>query len=115
MTWTVLEHPDFALERAALSLAVQEKLAEVILALEAIGPQLGRPKVDTLNGSRHNNMKEIRLSQDGVWRFAFAFDQERNAVILVGGNKEGQNQKRFYKDLIKVADDRMDDWLAAED
>lgn len=115
MAWVVLEHPEFSEERAGLSLPVQEKLAGVILALEAFGPQLGRPLVDTLSASRHRNMKEIRFSQDGVWRFAFAFDRERNAVILVGGNKEGRSQRRFYKELIALADDRMDDWLEAED
>ncbi|MBN9307696.1 type II toxin-antitoxin system RelE/ParE family toxin, partial [Devosia sp.] len=50
-----------------------------------------------------------------LWRFAFAFDQDREAVVLVGGNKDGANQKRFYGSLIKVADARFDDWLAAED
>ena len=60
-------------------------------------------------------MKELRFKLEGVWRFAFAFDPERNAVMLVGGNKEGKNQKRFYKQLIATADDRFDDWLEADD
>lgn len=48
--------------------------------LEAFGPQLGRPKVDTLTGSKHANMKELRFdAADGVWRVAFAFDPERTA------------------------------------
>lgn len=71
--------------------------------------------VDTLNGSKHGNMKEIRFRQDGLWRFAFAFDPGRDAVVLVGGNKDGANQKQFYKRLIKTADRRFDDWLEAED
>jgi hypothetical protein len=57
MPWVVVEHPTFAEERAQMSEAVRDKLAEVVLALEQIGPQLGRPKVDTLNASRHRNMK----------------------------------------------------------
>ena len=60
-------------------------------------------------------MKELRFKQNGVWRFAFAFDHDRNAVILIGGNKEGQNQKKFYKELIAKADGRFDDWLNASD
>jgi hypothetical protein len=87
--WTVLDHPDFARERATLPGTVQLKLAEALIALIEVGPNLGRPLVDTLKASRHKNMKEIRFSANGVWRFAFAFDLERNAVILVGGNKEG--------------------------
>ena len=54
------------------------------------------------------------MSEQGVWRFAFAFDEERNAVVLVGGNKQGKNQKRFYNGLIATADQRLDEWLDAE-
>ena len=114
MSWTVLEHPEFAVEREDLDSEVAEKLDALILLLEQYGPQLGRPYVDTCSGSGHANMKEMRFKIGGVWRFAFAFDEERNAVILVGRDKQGQNQKRFYKDLIAVADRRFDEWLAAE-
>ena len=115
MTWTVFEHPAFAHERGDLPQAVSDKLDAMILLLEKFGPDLGRPAVDRLNASAHANMKELRFRLEGVWRFAFAFDPERNAVVLVGGNKEGKNQKRFYKQLIAVADNRFDDWLAAND
>ncbi|HEY9012482.1 MAG TPA: type II toxin-antitoxin system RelE/ParE family toxin, partial [Devosia sp.] len=104
MPWIVHEHPEFIGERETLPEAVQDRLAEVILAIEEHGPDLGRPMVDTLNGSRHGNMKEIRFRQGGLWRFAFAFDPDRDAVVLVGGNKDGANQKQFYKRLIKTAD-----------
>ena len=81
--------------------------------LERFGPQLGRPHVDTLNGSRHSNMKELRLSTaDGVWRVAFAFDPERRAVLLVAGEKSGGSQRRFYRALIRKADERFDRHLA---
>lgn len=54
--------------------------------------------MDTLNGSKHANMKEMRFSAaDGEWRVAFAFDPERNAIVLVAGDKSGGSQKRFYK------------------
>jgi hypothetical protein len=107
--------PRFRQGDSQLPEAVQDRLDEVILAIEEHGPDLGRPLIDTLNDSRHRNMKEIRFRESGVWRFAFAFDQEREAVVLVGGNKDGANQKRFYKALIRVADTRFDDWLEAED
>lgn len=97
-----------------MPLTALQKLAEAVLTLEAVGPQLGRPLVDTLKASRHSNMKEIRFSAGGAWRIAFAFDEERNAVVLVGGNKAGRDQKRFYRDLIATADDRFDDWLSAK-
>lgn len=114
MTWSVLEHPDFVQEREDLPEGIQDRLDAVILLLEQYGPQLGRPHVDTLAGSDHANMKEIRVKGQGVWRFAFAFDEERHAVVLVGGDKQGKNQKRFYKALIAIADRRFDEWLEAE-
>jgi hypothetical protein len=79
--------------------------------LSEFGPHLGRPNVDTLNGSSFANMKELRFRRDGLWRFAFAFDSLQQAIVLVGGNKEGESQTRFYKNLVKVADARFSDQL----
>lgn len=80
------------------------------------GPQLGRPHVDTLKGSRHANMKELRLSAgDGEWRVAFAFDPVRRAVLLVAGEKSGGSQRRFYRTLIRKADERFDRHIARID
>jgi hypothetical protein len=116
MRWEVLEHPDFSKERAALPDEVKDKLAEVIKAMEQLGPRLKRPLVDTLNGSKHANMKEIRFKAgDGVWRFAFAFDPDQAGIILCGGDKQGENEKRFYKALIRRADARFDEWLESEE
>lgn len=56
-------------------------------------------------------MKELRFQKDGVWRFAFAFDPQQKAIVLVGGDKEGENQTKFYKNLIKVADARFSEHL----
>jgi len=81
-----------------------ELLARLV-ALEASGPALGRPHVDTLEGSSFSNMKELRFRVDGLWRFAFAFDPNRRAIVLVGGNKVGD--RRFYRELITVADKRF--------
>ena len=54
-------------------------------------------------------MKELRFRADGgVWRIAFAFDRERAAILLVGGDKSGVGSGRFYKALIKRADARFD-------
>ena len=81
--------------------------------LEQFGPRLGRPRVDTLKGSRHSNMKELRFeAADRVWRAAFAFDPKRNAVLPIAGDKSGDGEKRFYRRLIAKADERSDDHLA---
>jgi hypothetical protein len=90
-----------------LSASVQNELLARLGVLTEFGPSLGRPHVDTLNGSSFPNMKELRFQLDGLWRFAFAFDPLRRAIVLVGGDKEGKRQSDFYKTLITVADRRF--------
>ncbi len=112
MTWTVLFHDVFVVEFEALADELQDELLAHAKLLAEFGPNLGRPTVDTLKGSRHPNMKELRFSWNGqVWRVAFAFDPQRQAIVLVGGDKAGADQRRFYKRLITVADERYDNHL----
>lgn len=112
MSWNVLYHDAFAKEVEALPEAVQDELLAMALLLTSEGPMLGRPHADTLSGSRHTNMKELRFrADDGVWRVAFAFDPERQAILLVAGDKSGVAQKRFYRALIAKADKRLADHL----
>ena len=88
-----------------------EVMAKVQL-LKLLGPRLGRPHADTLNGSKHSNMKELRANtQDQVLRITFAFDPDRSAILLIGGDKSGVSQKRFYKQLIAKADELYDKHL----
>lgn len=113
MVWNVLFHDDFALEFDALADSLQDELLAHALLLKDFGPALGRPTVDTLKDSKHANMKQMRFAWAGeVWRIAFAFDPERQAILLVGGDKGGSDQRRFYKRLIAVADERFDWHLA---
>lgn len=113
MKWEVEFHRDFDPEFDALTDEVQNELLAQALLLERFGPQLGRPRVDTLKGSRHANMKELRFdAADGVWRVAFAFDPKRNAVLLVAGDKSGGGEKRFYRQLIAKGDERFDEHLS---
>jgi hypothetical protein len=85
-----------------------EIMAKVEL-LKLLGPRLGRPHADTLNGSKHANMKELRADTAGqVLRIAFAFDPERVGILLVAGGKSGVKQKRFYKRLLEKADELFD-------
>ena len=82
--------------------------------LEEFRPNLGRPTVDTLKGSKHANMKELRFAWNGeVWRVSFAFDPKRQAILLVGGDKGGADQRRFYRRLIALSDERYDSHLAS--
>ena len=110
--WTVSFHDEFDSEFGALSEAVQDEMLAHARLLEQFGPLLGRPRVDTLKGSRHANMKELRFDgADGVWRLAFAFDPKRKAILLVAGDKSGGSEKRFYRQLIAKADARFDGHL----
>lgn len=116
MPWTVTFADEFEPEFDELSPAVQDAILARLVLLEREEPSLGRPHADTLVGSRHANMKELRCNaDDGVWRVAFAFDPDRQAILLVGGDKSGVSEKRFYKQLIARADERFDRHLARKE
>ena len=112
MDWIVLFHEAFEPEFDRLPDDVQDEILAHATLLERFGPLLGRPRADTLNGSRHSNMKELRFdAAGGVWRIAFAFDPKRRAVLLVAGDKSGGSEKRFYRELIRKADGRFDEHI----
>ena len=105
--WKVAFVDEFDPEFEALPEAVQDELLASAQLLVAFGPQLSRPHADTLNDSSFANMKELRFDADGgVWRVAFAFDPERQSVLLVAGDKSGGSEKRFDKPFIAKADKR---------
>ena len=114
MSWIVSFHNAFDTEFAALVEDLQDALLANAQLLAEFGPNLGRPTVDTVKGSRHANMKELRFAWSSqVWRVAFDFDPPRQAIMLVGGDKGGADQRRFYKCLLTVADERYDDHLGS--
>lgn len=93
----------------------QSSYEQVVAAIELLsenGPQLGRPVADSVAGSRHKNMKELRPGSSGrsELRILFAFDPKRKAILLIAGDKAG-NWKKWYRDNIPVADNRFDDHL----
>ena len=111
--WVVEIADEFQPEFDNLRKEVRIEILALTRLLQQFGPQLGRPQVDTLKGSRHANMKEARFSAaDGAWRLAFAFDPRRKAVLLVAGDKSGGGARRFYRALIRKADERFDRHLA---
>jgi hypothetical protein len=111
MPWEVEFHSALADEFESLDEAVQDELLAHAKLLQNFGPTLGRPKVDTLKGSKIINLKELRFNAGrGVWRVAFAFDKGRIAVLLAAGDKRGENEDRFYKRLIATAERRFVDW-----
>ena len=88
----------------------KEAIFKSLLILREIGPSLGRPYVDSIKESRHKNMKELRIqNRQRLFRILFAFDPDRNAILLVGGEKRGD--KRFYQKMIPLADYLFDEHL----
>lgn len=111
--WVVEYDEEFDADVREYPEGVQAKLAAVALVLAEFGPNLARPHADTLKGSRHPNMKELRFKVGKqAWRVAFAFDPKRKGILLAGGNKQGVNEDSFYKELIRTADARFDRYLA---
>lgn len=107
--WTVELAPEFVTELRALATEVRIELLAQAQLIERFGPTAKRPRVDTLKGSKHANMKELRFdAAGGVWRVAFAFDPARKAILLVAGDKSGRGEAAFYRRLIAIADRRFD-------
>ena len=85
---------------------LQDKVLADLLNLQNYGPHLPRPYADTVKGSQHNNMKELRIQYAGrPIRALFAFDPARQAIMLCAGDKS--NDKAFYEKLIRIADDEF--------
>ena len=78
----------------------QDHIVAMLRHLEREGPSLGRPSVDTINGSKHPNMKELR---PGSMRILFAFDPRRSAILLLGGDKTNR-WSVWYVENIPRAD-----------
>ena len=97
--WPVEFHDEFQPEFFALPLDVRRTILALSRLLGEFGPQLGRPRVDTLNGSRHANMKELRFSAaDGEWRLAFAFDPRAQCRPARCGRQVGRQGQALLPD-----------------
>ena len=113
MKWRVQIAKEFEPEFFTLQQEVQDTILTATRLMRLFGQQLECPQVDTLNGSRHSNMKEMRLrAADGESCVAFAFDPVRSAILLVAGDKSGSRGRRFYRELISKAHESLDRHLA---
>lgn len=103
MAYTVNASEEFTEWFSAQEKALRRTIAAHIGLLEEHGPQLRRPHADTLEGSRLSNLKELRVQHRGEpYRILYAFDPERQALLLIGGNKTGD--KRWYQRMIPLAE-----------
>jgi len=103
--WTILFHEEFDKWLSQQKKELQREIWAHIDVLSRIGPNLGRPRVDSVKASDFSNMKEMRIQFQGKpWRVLFAFDPSRSAVLLVGGTKVGKED--WYRVNIPIADER---------
>lgn len=112
MAWTVVlvdEVDDWYMALAKHDPASADAVEAAVDLLEQEGPTLGRPTVDRIEGSHVHNMKELRPKATSV-RILFVFDPERQAVLLVAGDKAG-DWTGWYDDNIPVAEARYEAWL----
>ena len=102
--WTIETTDTFDVWFDALDDTDRENVLASLMVLKERGPMLARPYTDTVKGSRHSNMKELRVQSKGdPIRAFFAFDPNRKGIVLCAGNKAG-DEKRFYEVMIPIAD-----------
>lgn len=110
MTWNVEYTDEFGDWWSGLGKSAQEELTAVIELLAEHGPELEFPYSSGMKGSRHSHMRELRIQCDGrPFRVFYAFDPRRTAILLIGGDKTGDD--RFYKRMVPLADRLYDDYL----
>ena len=118
MAWTVIllaEVVDWYETRALRDPESAELVEAAINLLGVHGPSLGRPAVDRLTGSSVHTLKELRPGSSGRTdiRILFVFDPDRQAILLVAGDKAGQ-WSDWYRENIPVAERHYANWLAGE-
>lgn len=103
MKWEIEYTDEFGAWWAGLSEAEQISLTASVQLLEELGPRLGFPHSSGINGSRHGHMRELRTQHDGrPLRTLYAFDPRRAAILLIGGDKTGDD--RWYETHVPIAD-----------
>ncbi|EOD6687553.1 type II toxin-antitoxin system RelE/ParE family toxin [Salmonella enterica subsp. enterica serovar Cerro] len=109
--WTIKTTDTFDNWFTSLNDTDRASVLSALLVLREKGPGLSRPYADTIRGSRYSNMKELRVQSRGdPIRAFFAFDPARTGIVLCAGNKVG-NEKRFYDEMLPVADREFTNWL----
>ena len=110
MAWDVEYTDEFGQWWAELSQDEQESVAASVRLLEDRGPTLGFPPSSGIHGSKHGHMRELRTQHDGhPLRTLYAFDPRRSAILLVGGDKTGD--ERWYETHVPIADRLYDEHL----
>lgn len=111
MTWEVEYTDEFGEWWDGLTEAEQESIDASVRLLEARGPSLAYPHSSGIHGSKHGHMRELRVQHGGrPYRVIYAFDPRRTAILLIGGDKTGND--RWYEEYVPRADQLYDEHLA---
>jgi hypothetical protein len=110
--WEIEYTDEFGVWWDALTDSEQESVRASVKLLGDFGPNLRFPHSSGTNGSRHDHMRELRIQHAGrPYRVLYAFDPRRCAILLIGGDKTGND--RWYEENVPIADRLYDEHLAA--
>jgi hypothetical protein len=89
----------------------QVSVAHDVNILRELGIDLRFPHSSGISSSRHRHMRELRIQHQGrPFRVLYAFDPNRAAILLIGGDKTGN--ARWYQIFVPIADRLYDEHLA---
>lgn len=112
MKWDVEYTDEFELWWRQLSESEQDSVQVSVMLLGDVGPHLGFPHTSDIRGSRHGNLRELRVQHAGrPYRVLYAFDPRRCAILLIGGDKTGQD--RWYQEYVPLAERLYNEHLEA--
>jgi hypothetical protein len=107
--WKVYSTDEYIEWFSHLEEKAKEEILTKVYLLEEFGSELSRPHADTLKGSKISNLKELRARIDKhLLRVTYYFDKNRNGILLIGGDKKGKDEKLFYRNLIKKAEELIE-------
>ena len=108
--WEVEYTDEFEEWWETLDEAEQKRISFSVNLLRQFGPSLSFPHSTDVRQSRHSSMRELRTQCEGrPLRTFYAFDPRRTAILLIGGDKTGND--RFYDEFVPVADKIYDHYL----
>ena len=113
MAWEIEVTDEFHQWYAGLSERAQDDVGAVIDLLAAEGVRLARPQSASIAGARNSHMRELIVQSGGrPIRVFYAFDPRQTAILLIGGDKTGVSDRRFYGRYIRIADNLYDEYIA---
>ncbi|MCW7490850.1 type II toxin-antitoxin system RelE/ParE family toxin [Leptospira meyeri] len=109
--WEIESTKELDIWLQKLDSTTKEEILAHFYLLRQKGPLLGRPFADSIQGSKIQNLKELRVQVKlKVIRIFFVFTEGRIGLLLAGGDKRG-NEKRFYEQMIPMVEKIYKNWL----